>query len=101
MSSWNINVDITTLIDMLDFTKFLDPDFVNPADVPADLLTIESLLDVVESPSSSSPDDSLHTESVVPMFDRTRLGMCFLMMSFFVFDPFNFFFARQLGKYLK
>jgi hypothetical protein len=31
------------------------------------------------------------------MFDRTRLGMCMLMMSFFIFDPFNFIFSWQQG----
>ncbi len=77
-----------------------DTDSVSSAEVLADPLTPESLMDVKSprSSSPSSPDDSLHSESV-PMFDRTRLGLCILMMSFFVFDPFNFIFSWQQGIY--
>ena len=69
------------------------------AEVLADPLTPDSIVDGKSSGSSSpsSPEDPMHTESVTPMFDRTRLGMCVLMMSFFVFDPFNFIFSWQRG----
>ena len=83
---------------MSNCMKSDDTDSVSSTEVLPDPLTPESLVDGKSSGSSSpsSPDDSMHTESV-PMFDRTRLGMCMLMMSFFIFDPFNFIFSWQQG----
>ena len=87
---------------MLNCMKADDTESVSSVEGLPDPLTPESLMDM-KSPSSnsscpSSPcDDSLRTESV-PMFDRTRLAMCIFMMSFFVFDPFNYIFSWQRGK---
>lgn len=76
--------------------KEYEKDVVN--EMSCNPLTPESLSDIKSSSSPiSSPEDFTQDENF-PMFDRTRLVMCIVMMSFFVFDPFHLIFSWQPGK---